>query len=60
MPTAEKLGDESGNDKVTEKRMAELPGTTPKALQRKRRTQHKPSRRLAENRPANHVQQMEV
>lgn len=36
MATAEKLGDGSGHDKVTEKRMAELLGTTPKALQRKR------------------------
>ncbi|WP_338109819.1 hypothetical protein [Pseudomonas iridis] len=36
MAAAEKLGDESGHDKVTEKRMAELLGTTPKALQRKR------------------------
>lgn len=36
MAVAEKLGDESGHDKVTEKRMAELLGTTPKALQRKR------------------------
>ncbi len=36
MTTAEKLGDGSGHDKVTEKRMAELVGTTPKALQRKR------------------------
>lgn len=36
MTTAEKLGDGSGHDKVTEKRMAELLGTTPKALQRKR------------------------
>lgn len=36
MPTTEKLGDGSRHDKVTEKRMAELLGTTPKALQRKR------------------------
>lgn len=36
MAIAEKLGDGSGHDKVTEKRMAELLGTTPKALQRKR------------------------
>ncbi|WP_234427208.1 hypothetical protein [Pseudomonas veronii] len=36
MAVAEKLGDESGHDKVTEKRMAELLGTTTKALQRKR------------------------
>ncbi len=36
MATAEKLGNGSAHDKVTEKRMAELLGTTSKALQRKR------------------------
>lgn len=36
MAAAEKLPDDSGHDKVTEKRMAELVGTTARALQRKR------------------------
>jgi len=36
MGAAEKLPEEDGHDKVTEKRMAELVGTTAKALQRKR------------------------
>jgi len=36
MMTVETVRDGSGHDKVTEKRMAELLGTTPKALQRKR------------------------
>ena len=36
MGAAEKLPEEGGHDKVTEKRMAELVGTTAKALQRKR------------------------
>ena len=36
MGAAEKLPEGDGHDKVTEKRMAELVGTTAKALQRKR------------------------
>ncbi|MGV6396925.1 hypothetical protein ACTUVN_002620 [Pseudomonas caspiana] len=36
MSAAETLPDDSGHDKITEKRMAELIGTTAKALQRKR------------------------
>ncbi|WP_260688063.1 hypothetical protein [Pseudomonas sp. AO-1] len=36
MGAAEKLPEEDGHDKVTEKRMAELVGTTVKALARKR------------------------
>jgi hypothetical protein len=36
MAAAENLPEDFGHDKVTEKRMAELVGTTAKALQRKR------------------------
>ncbi len=36
MAAAEKLPGDDGHDKVTEKRMAELVGTTARALQRKR------------------------
>ena len=36
MAAAQLLSDDSGHDKITEKRLAELIGTTAKALQRKR------------------------